>query len=99
MQRTIRLKLTPSPAQAHMLTKTSRLFTAAFNRFVAMGWAAGVSNATKLHYLAYYPVRSELPTLNSNLINTARAKAAEALKSAFALRHKDRKVSMPISYA
>ncbi len=90
MQRTIRLKLTPSPAQADALTETSRLFTAAFNRFVAMGWDAGVSNATKLHYLAYYPVRSELPTLNSNLINTARAKAAEAIKSAFALREAER---------
>jgi putative transposase len=99
MQRTIRLKLTPSPAQADALTETSRLFTAAFNRFVAMGWDAGVSNATKLHYLAYYPVRSELPTLNSNLINTARAKAAEAIKSAFALREAERKVSMPSSDA
>src|SRR5215207_7389047 len=99
MQRTIRLKLTPSPAQADALTETSRLFTAAFNRFVAMGWDAGVSNATKLHYLAYYPVRSELPLLNSNLINTARAKAAEAIKSAFALRKLERTVSMPISDA
>jgi IS605 OrfB family transposase len=64
-----------------------------------MGWDAGVSNATTLHYLAYYPVRSELPTLNSNLINTARAKAAEAIKSAFALREAERKVSMPSSDA
>jgi putative transposase len=99
MQRTIRLKLTPSLAQADALTETSRLFTQAFNRFVRLGWDAGVSNATKLHYLAYYPVRSELPTLNSNLINTARAKAAEAIKSAFALQKLSRKVSMPISEA
>src|SRR5215213_227533 len=99
MQRTIRLKLTPSLAQAEALTETSRLFTAAFNRFVVLGWEAGVSNATKLHYLAYYPVRSELPTLNSNLINTARAKAAEAIKSAFALKKLERVVSMPVSAA
>jgi IS605 OrfB family transposase len=52
-----------------------------------------------LHYLAYYPVRSELPTLNSNLINTARAKAAEAIKSAFALQTLERTVSMPVSDA
>jgi putative transposase len=99
MQRTIRLKLTPSPVQADALTETSRLFTQAFNRFVELGWDAGVSNATKLHYLAYYPIRSELPTLNSNLINTARAKAAEAIKSAFALKKLERTVSMPISDA
>jgi putative transposase len=99
MQRTIRVQLQPSPAQAAALAETSRLFTQAFNRFVELGWDAGVSNATKLHYLAYYPIRSELPTLNSNLINTARAKAAEAIKSAFALKKLERKVSMPISDA
>ncbi len=71
MQRAIRLKLTPSPAQAVSLEETSRLFTEAFNLFVCLGWNAKVGNATKLHYLAYYPVRESLPTLNSNLINTA----------------------------
>jgi IS605 OrfB family transposase len=81
------------------LAETSRLFTEAFNQFVRLGWDAGVSNATKLHYLAYDTVRESLPTLNSNLINTARAKAAEAIKSAFALREQERKVSMPMSGA
>ena len=99
MQRTIRLKLTPSLAQADTLTETSRLFTQAFNRFVALGWDAGVSNATKLHYLAYYPIRLVVPTLQSNLINTARAKAAEAIKSTFALQKRERTVSMPVSDA
>jgi putative transposase len=99
MQRTIRLELTPSPAQAVSLARTSRLFTAAFNRFVELGWEEGISNATKLHYLAYYTVHSLLPSLNSNLINTARAKAAEAIKSAFALQKRKRTVSRPLSTA
>lgn len=99
MQRTIRLKLTPSPAQAVSLAETSRRFTGAFNPFVRLGWAAQVGNATKLHYLAYYPVRTSLLTLNSNLINTARAKAAEALRSAFALQEQGCKVTMPQSDA
>jgi IS605 OrfB family transposase len=99
MQRTIRIQLIPSPTQAVALTETSRLFTTAFNQFVHHGWDATVSNATKLHYLAYYLVRESLPNLNSNLINTARAKAAEALRSAFALRKQERKVSMPKSAA
>src|SRR5262249_34334245 len=100
IQRTIRIHLQPSPAQAAALAETTRQFTAAFNLFVEMGWANGVSNATKLHFLAYYPVRTALPDLNSNLTNTARAKAAEALRSAFTLR-KDlsRNVSMPRSDA
>ncbi len=93
------MKLTPSPAQAVSLKETSRLFTEAFNQFVRLGWDAGVSNATKLHYLAYYAVRESLPTLNSNLINTARAKAAEAIKSAFALRVQGRTVGRPMSGA
>jgi IS605 OrfB family transposase len=81
------------------LEETSRLFTEAFNQFVRLGWDAKVGNATKLHYLAYYPVRERVPTLNSNLINTARAKASEALRSAFALQEQERKVSMPQSDA
>jgi IS605 OrfB family transposase len=98
MQRTIRIQLQPSPAQATALAQTSRQFTTAFNLFVELGWVNGVSNATKLHFLAYYPVRDALPDLNSNLTNTARAKAAEALRSAFALRKdQQRKVSMPRS--
>jgi putative transposase len=97
MQRTIRIHLTPSPIQADALAETSRQFTAAFNQFVKLGWSNGVSNATKLHFLAYYAVRDALPDLNSNLANTARSKAAEALRSAFALRKQARKVSMPQS--
>src|SRR5437867_9813296 len=99
MQRTIRVQLAPSMTQADALAETSRQFTAAFNQFVKLGWSNGVSNATKLHFLAYYAVRDALPDLNSNLTNTARSKAAEALRSAFALRKQARKVSMPQSDA
>jgi predicted transposase len=38
MQRTIRVKLIPSMAQAGLLTETSRLFTAAFNAVCRVGW-------------------------------------------------------------
>jgi IS605 OrfB family transposase len=99
MQRTIRLKLTPSIAQADLLAETSRQFTSAFNQAARLGWDADVANATKLHYLVYYPVKSDHPTLVSDLINQARVKAAEALRSAFALRKAERKVSMPSSDA
>jgi len=99
MQRTIRLEITPSIAQAAILAETSRQFTSAFNQAVRLGWDAGISNATKLHYLAYYPVKTDHPTLVSDLINQARVKAAEALRSAFALQKKGRKVGMPVSAA
>lgn len=83
-----------------MLTDTCEVFTSAFNQAVDIGWQADVSNATKMHYLAYYPVKAAHPTLVSDLINQARVKAAEALRSAFALR-KDaaRTVSKPQSSA
>src|SRR5262245_20617884 len=99
MQRTICIQLQPSPIQAAALVETSRQFTAAFNLFVEFGWCERVSNATKLHFLAYYAVRQALPELNSNLTNTARAKAAEALRSAFSLRKEWERVSQPHSDA
>ena len=84
------------PPKGTRRSRTSQQFTQAFNLFVQIGWQANVSNATKLHFLAYYPVRDAFPELNSNLTNTARAKAAEALRSAFALRQDAyRTVSMP----
>ena len=99
MQCTIRIRLQPSPFQAGALAETSRQFTSAFNQSVRMGWQAGISNATKLHYLAYYPVKTGHPTLVSDLINQARVKAAETLRSAFALQQAGRKVTMPVSQA
>ncbi len=100
MQRTIRIQLRPSLAQAAALVETCRQFTSAFNQAVRLGWAADVCNAIKLHYLAYYALKEAHPTLVSDLINQARAKAAEALTSAFTLR-KDpqRAVRMPQSDA
>src|SRR2546422_6986207 len=86
MQRTMRVMLEPTASQATILADTSAVFTSAFNQAVDIGWQADVSNATKLHYLAYYPVKAAHPTLVSDLINQARVKAAEALRSAFALR-------------
>jgi putative transposase len=86
--------------QAAALAETSRQFTSAFNLAVQLGWAADVSNATKLHYLVYYSVKAAHPTLVSDLINQARVKAAEALRSAFALRNDPtRTVRMPQSQA
>ena len=97
MQRTIRIRLQPSPAQAAALAETSRQFTSAFNQTLHLGWQANLSNATKLHELAYHPLKTDHPTLVGDLLNPARVKAAEALRSAFALRKAGRKVRMPHS--
>ena len=100
MQRTIRVILDPTDSQADVLADTSAVFTSALNQAVDIGWQAEVCNATKLHYLAYYPVKTAHPTLVSDLINQARVKAAEALRSAFAWRNALRRsVSKPHSRA
>jgi IS605 OrfB family transposase len=93
--------LEPTDAQSALLAETSAVFTSAFNQAVDIGWQANVCNATKLHYLAYYPVKAAHPLLVSDLINQARVKAAEALRSAFALRAGEpaRTISKPRSSA
>jgi IS605 OrfB family transposase len=99
MQRTIRLEITPSPAQAAILAETSRQFTAVFQAMCKVGWEQKITNGVKLHHATYYPLRSVYPELPSNLLVQARMKATEALKSAFALQKKGRKVGLPTSDA
>ena len=99
MQRTIRLRLQPSPAQALALVETSRQFTSAFNMALQLGWEAEIGNATKLHYLVYYPVKAAHPTLVSDLVNQARVKAAEAVRSALTLKRNGRRFGQPRSTA
>jgi predicted transposase len=99
MQRTIRVKLTPSPAQAERLAETSRLFTAAFHAVCRVGWEQKITNGVDLHHATYYPSKAAYPTLVSDLLVQARVKATEALKRAFALRKTGRKVGMPRSAA
>jgi IS605 OrfB family transposase len=99
MQRTLRVKLTPSPAQAGLLAETSRLFTAAFNAVCQVGWQQQITNGVALHHATYYPTQADYPALVSDLLIQARVKATEALKSAFALRKAGRTVGMPQSDA
>jgi len=93
MQRTIRLLLEPSPAQASALAETGRQFTAVFNAVCAYGWQQREKNGVELHRALYYPLKAEYPALVSDLHIQARGKATEAVKSALALLKADRKVS------
>ena len=103
MQRTIRIKLDPAPAQAAALAETSRQFTAVFNAVCAHGWQQGEKNGIELHRALYYPLKADYPALVSDLHVQARVKATEAVSSALNLRRKyarerpARKVSQPHS--
>ena len=97
MQRIMCLKLHPVPEQAHTLTATLAQCTDAFNWVCAYGWEHNEKNGVRLHHATYYPVKKVCPGLVSDLVMQARVKAAEALKSAFARRKAQRKVSCPRS--
>lgn len=105
MQRTIRIKLAPAPAQTAALIETSRQFTAVFNAVCAYGWQQGEKNGIELHRALYYQLKADYPALVSDLHVQARVKATEAVSSALNLRRKyareqsDRKVSQPLSAA
>lgn len=99
MQRTIRVRLGPTPDQASALAETARVFTLAFNAVAAYGWEHGENNGVTLHHATYRPLKAEYPTLVSDLHIQARVRATEAVKSALALRKKGRKVSGPRALA
>lgn len=85
----------PRPEQAEALLETLRQSTECFNAVCKYGWHKGEKNGVELHKATYYPLKAEHPTLPCQLLCAARVKATEALKSAFALRRKDGKVSCP----
>ncbi len=99
MQRTVRLRLNPTPEQALALAGTARQFTAAFNHVCAYGWQHTEKNGVRLHHTTYYPVKAVCPGLVSDLVIQARVKATEALTSAFARQKAGRPVSCPTSTA
>jgi len=93
MQRTVRLVLNPTPAQAQALADTAHQFTAAFNQVCAYGWQQKDKNGVRLHHATYYAVKTACPGLVADLVIQARVKATEALKSAFARQ----KAALPTS--
>ena len=99
VNRTVRALLQPTPEQASALVETSRQFTEVFNAVCAWGWANSEKNGVRLHHATYRDLKSLLPALVSDLHCQARVRATEALKSAFALRLKGRKVGCPRSSA
>ena len=99
MDRTIRLRLHPSPEQAALLAETARQFTLAFNHVCAAGWAAKEKNGVALHHATYRASKALAPGLVSDLHIQARVRATEAVKSALTRAKQGRGVSCPRSLA
>jgi putative transposase len=87
MQATIRLKLTPDKETSEILSQTIEQYTWAFNDVCYYGWQNNIKNGVKLHDATYYHHRN-VTNLPSQLVCSARVKAAEAIKSAMALKRK-----------
>mgnify|MGYP001572089095 FL=1 len=99
MTRTVQVTLNPTSEQAPALAETSRCFTEAFNHVCACGWTNDEKNGVTLHHLTYFPLREQLPRLNSDLVCSARVKATETLKSVFARAKAKCKAGQPHSSA
>jgi len=99
MDRTIRIRLLPTPEQATALAATARQFTDAFNLVCAHGWGEGEKNGVRLHHATYRDSKEVAPGLVSDLHIQARVKATEAIKSALTRQRQGRRVSCPHSTA
>jgi IS605 OrfB family transposase len=97
MQRTIRLKLHPTPQQAETLAQTVEQFTAAFNAVCAYGFTHAEKNGVTLHHATYHSVKAQYPALVSDLVIQARVRATEAVKSALTRQKQGWKVTCPRS--
>jgi len=95
VDRTLRLRLDPTPEQAQLLEETSRQFTTAVNLVCRAGWQSNERNGVTLHHLTYRESKVAAPGLVSDLHIQARVKATEAVKSALTRAKQGRKTSCP----
>jgi putative transposase len=94
---TLRLKLHTDPATDAVLRETLRQSTACFNAICRYGWEAEERNSIRLHNATYWALRTSHPDLPSQLVISARMKAAETLKSVHERGKKGKPVSCPQS--
>lgn len=97
VQRTIRIRLKPSPEQKDALRETAAAFTRSFNAVCEAGFRLGEGNAYKLHHVTYHDAKKANPALVADLHIQARQKASEAVKSALTRQKQGRKASQPTS--
>ena len=97
MDRTVRVPLKTTPEQSETLLRTAQQFTEAFNSICALGWRLRQGGAYSLQRLCYHENKAAWAELVYDLHIQCLHKAAESLKSAFALQKAGRKVNCPVS--
>jgi len=91
MDRTVRVLLKTTPQQSETLLRTAKQFTEVFNSVCLLGWRLRQGNAYTLQRFCYHENKAAWPELVSDLHIQCLHKAAESLKSAFALQKAGRK--------
>lgn len=83
VQRTVKVKLNPDTDQAALLHDTINTFNYCLNRTVSLAWSQDYIPTTKskLDNLTYETIRDETNGFNGGLVQAARDKALDALKS------------------
>jgi len=93
---TLKIKLNVTDDQKEIFDNTIRQYTDSFNKVASLGWDKEIKNGVELHKLTYAEER-ERTDLPSQLVCSARVKATESVKSAFALKKKGEKTNKPKS--
>lgn len=83
VQRTVKVKLEPDTDQTALLHDTINTFNYCLNRTVELAWSQDYipTTKTKLDNLTYDTIRDETNEFNGGLVQAARDKALDALKS------------------
>lgn len=81
MNRTVSLKLIPSPEQAIKLMDMSIVFAQACNAIVPFAKEHRCWNRVALHHLAYYSIRSSFPAMGSQMTCQAIHRVADAYRT------------------
>jgi putative transposase len=97
IRRSIEVNIDPTDEQKQILLDTMSEYTQAFNYVVDAGFDDKCWNGVELHKRTYYDIRDRL-NLPSQLIISARQKAAEAIKSVYQGGEKEKTIPTARSY-
>lgn len=98
MIRTVMLKLQTDKKQRDTLLATMEAYSFAFNASARWGFNNRTCNRIRNHHGTYHPIRLEIPSLNSGLVQTARDDACRALKMVASKKLPSRKIHAAIRY-
>lgn len=97
VQRTVKVKVNPDDDQAALLHNTIDTFNYCLNRTVELAWQQDYIPTTqkKLDNLTYDTIRTETNEFNGGLVQAARDKALDALKSVISKWRNGKSASKP----